>query len=127
MNRMKSISFVSLGLLTTLGLLCGCASKPVSATEGPDGMQTVKVVVRGGYNPQEIVAKADKPLRVEFFRDEEPSQHSCGEEVVIPGENVKMKLPARESQIVEIKPQPSGSELAFKCGMDMLHGKITFK
>ncbi len=106
--------------------LSGCASKPVEADLGVDGVQSAKVIVQHGYKPNHIVAKAGKPLKVEFYRDEEGGGHSCGEELVIPSENIKIKLPARESQIVEIKAQPAG-ELVFTCGMNMLKGTITFE
>lgn len=134
-GRRKRVKRLRLALLTG-GLLilltvpalviAGCASKPVSAVAQPDGSQTVKVLVKQGYHPGHIEAQAGKPLKIEFYRDEEPGSHSCGEELEIPAENVKLPLPAREPQIVEIKPQPPG-EMTFRCGMNMMKGKITFK
>lgn len=113
-------------LAAGLILLSACAAKPVDATEGTDGMQSVQVVVRHGYQPQVINAKAGKPLRVEFYRDENPGGESCGEEVVIPAEKIRIRLPARQTRIVEIRPQAAG-EMTFRCGMAMMHGKIIFK
>ena len=107
-------------------LLIGCASKPVKANSQADGVQMVRVVVNHGYQPSHIEAKAGQPLKIEFYRDEEPGQHSCGEVLEIPAEHVKLPLPSRESQIVEIKPQGPG-EIEFRCGMNMLKGKITFQ
>ncbi|WP_303674412.1 cupredoxin domain-containing protein [Vampirovibrio chlorellavorus] len=107
-------------------LLIGCASKPVKATQQADGVQQVRVVVSNGYQPSHIEAKAGQPLKIEFYRDEEPGQHSCGEVLEIPAERVKLPLPSRESQIVEIKPQNPG-QMEFRCGMNMLKGKITFR
>ncbi|WP_373533554.1 cupredoxin domain-containing protein [Vampirovibrio sp.] len=115
-----------MALLGFPALLLGCASKPVSAVAQPDGTQTVKVVVKHGYQPSHIKAKAGQPLKIEFYRDEDPGQHSCGETLEIPAESVKLPLPSRESQIVEIKPQQPG-EMSFQCGMSMMKGKITFK
>jgi plastocyanin domain-containing protein len=126
MSPHKLFTPLLVGLMLTLGLVSGCASKPAETAMGPDGVQTVKVVVQGGYQPNHIVAKADKPLRIEFYRDEDPGAHSCVEELAIPEENVKIHLPARESQIVEIKPHKPG-EMTFQCGMDMVQGKITFQ
>jgi plastocyanin domain-containing protein len=123
-------SLLATGCLTVLAggvlLISGCASKPVAAVEGPDGIQTAKVVVKHGYFPSHIEARAGKPLKVEFYRDEERGTESCGEDLVIPDENVNIPLPARESQIVEIKPHAPG-EMMFQCGMKMMKGKITFK
>ncbi len=113
-------------LIGPVFLICGCTAKPVSAVEQPDGTQTIKVLVKHGYQPSRIQAKVGKPLKIEFYRDEEPGQASCAENLEIPAENVKLPLPARESQIVEIKPQPAG-EVVFQCGMNMLKGTITFQ
>jgi plastocyanin domain-containing protein len=113
-------------LLGGLLLISGCASKPVSAVAGPDGVQTVKITVHHGYTPNHIVAKAGQPLKIEFYRDEEADAESCDKEVVIPEDNVRLPLPSRESQIVEIKPHPAG-EMGFQCGMSMVKGTITFK
>jgi plastocyanin domain-containing protein len=107
-------------------LISGCASKPVSAKAGPDGVQTIKVVVRHGYTPSQIVAKAGQPLKIEFFRDEDANAESCDKELVIPEDNVRIPLPSHESQIVEIKPHQAG-EMNFHCGMNMMKGSITFK
>jgi Cu+-exporting ATPase len=106
-------------------LLTGC-SKPVKATLQPDGSQTVKVIVKGGFSPANIEAEANKPLKIEFYRDEDPNVHSCDQELLIPSENVNLHLPVHESQIVEIKPQAKG-EVEFQCGMHMFKGKVSFK
>src|SRR5690242_177456 len=101
-------------LLGMVMLISGCASKPVPATMGADGVQTVKVTVHHGYSPSYIQAKAGAPLKIEFYRDEDPGASSCGKDLVVPSENVNIPLPARESQIVEIKPQAAGSEVEFQ-------------
>lgn len=129
--RLRAIRLFSLLLSLVLGLgipatLVGCASKPVKASVMADGMQAVRVVVRHGYQPSHIQAKAGHPLKVEFYRDEDPGQGSCGEVLEIPSERVKLPLPARQSQIVEIKAQGPG-DVEFRCGMNMLKGKITFQ
>jgi plastocyanin domain-containing protein len=118
------------GLIAMTGmvmLISGCASKPVAATQGVDGVQVVKVLVKHGYSPNSIVAKSGQPLKIEFYRDEEPGVESCDKDLVIPSESVNIPLPPRETQIVEIKPQAPGSEVEFQCGMNMMRGKISFK
>ena len=135
-RRRQRLRMFRLGLLLSGGftlvtgmvmLISGCASKPVAAVPGPDGVQSVKVLVKHGYSPSTIVAKAGQPLKIEFYRDEEPGSESCDKDLVIPSESVNIPLPPRESQIVEIKPQASGNEVQFQCGMNMMHGKISFK
>ena len=108
-------------------LITGCASKPVAAVVGADGVQQVKVIVKHGYSPNVIVAQAGKPLKIEFYRDEDANAESCAKDLSIPSENVQIPLPAHESQIVEIKPQAAGTDVEFQCGMHMLKGKISFK
>ncbi len=108
-------------------LITGCASKPVAAVMGTDGVQQVKVIVKHGYSPSVIVAQAGKPLKIEFYRDEDANAESCAKDLIIPSENVQIPLPAHESQIVEIKPQAAGTDVEFQCGMHMMKGKISFK
>jgi plastocyanin domain-containing protein len=113
---------------TALGLMCaltGCASAPVQATLNPDGSQSAKVTVQMGYKPGNIVAEAGKPLKLEFYRDEE--QKGCDADLLIPSEAVSIHLPNRESRIVELKPHKAGDTVNFECGMHMMHGKIIFK
>jgi plastocyanin domain-containing protein len=135
LQKRKQVVLFRCGLLVTacltvltggVLLISGCTSKPVAAVEGSDGIQTVKVLVKHGYFPSHIEAKAGKPLKVEFYRDEERGTESCGQDLMIPEESVNIPLPARESQIVEIKPHAPG-EMLFQCGMNMMKGKITFK
>lgn len=106
-------------------LFTSCAERPVKATV-QDGVQTVRVVVKHGYKPSKIEAKAGMPLRIEFIRKEKPGVASCGEDLSIPSENINIHLPANESQIVEIAPQKPGN-VTFECGMKMMKGTITFK
>ena len=82
-------------LIVPVLLISGCASSPVEAEVQADGSQTVKVLVKNGYQPSHIEAKAGTPLKIEFYRDEDPSGHSCGETLEIPAENVSLPLPSR--------------------------------
>lgn len=126
-NRLKRLGgylfLFSVGAL----LFSSCAERPVKATLGPDGVQTVKVIVEHGYKPSKIEAEVGKPLKIEFLRKGDPNaEESCDEDLVIPSENVNIHLPVNESQIVEINPQMPG-EVPFECGMKMMKGTITFK
>lgn len=135
-RRNQGRAMLRVGLLLGASVICltgtallvsGCAaSKPVAAVEGPDGVQTVKVLVKHGYHPGTIEAQANKPLKIEFYRDEEAGVESCDKDLVIPSENVNIPLPVNEAQIVEIKPHAPG-EMVFQCGMNMMKGTIRFK
>ncbi|HJS59430.1 MAG TPA: cupredoxin domain-containing protein [Vicinamibacteria bacterium] len=84
------------------------------------GVQEVRVVVKGGYSPDRIVAHPGLPLRLHFDRQEESH---CSEEVVFPDFGVRRHLPAFATTTIDLPARPAGS-YAFACGMDMLHGTL---
>jgi len=84
------------------------------------GVQEVMVKVKGGYDPDVIVAKAGKPLRLRFTREEEAS---CTEMVVFGAFNKSAKLPPYEEVIVDLLPEKPG-EYEFSCQMGMIRGKL---
>lgn len=106
---------------------CGGGQKPPILSEAipnADGTQSIQITARNGYEPSHIQAEAGKPLLLEFYRDE-TAEHTCVSELVIPEAGVDTALPPKELKIIRIEPQKPG-EMTFKCGMDMIHGKITF-
>ena len=90
------------------------------AHAGAGGGQEVDVVVRGGYSPATIKAKAGVPLRLVFDRQE---TSGCSEEIVFPDFGIRKFLPAHTRTTVEIKPEKAGT-YEFTCGMSMLRGRI---
>ncbi|HEB75473.1 MAG TPA: cupredoxin domain-containing protein [Nitrospirae bacterium] len=84
------------------------------------GIQEVFIRVKGGYDPDVIVAKAGKPLRLVFKREEEAS---CTEMVVFGAFNKSAKLPPYEEVVVELLPEKPG-EYDFSCQMGMIRGKL---
>ena len=82
--------------------------------------QRVRVVVKGGYDPDVIVAERGRPLKIDFYRDE---TESCSEQVVFGDFAVSRSLPPFKTTTVEIDPKESG-EFTFTCGMNMLRGKL---
>jgi plastocyanin domain-containing protein len=87
----------------------------VAATAG-----TVEVVVRGGYTPANIRARAGQPLRLVLDRQD---TSSCSEEIVFPDFGIRKFLPAHQKTIIEITPPKPGT-YEFMCGMGMLHGRV---
>jgi plastocyanin domain-containing protein len=85
-----------------------------------NGIQTVDVVVKGGYQPTAIMVKAGQRVRLNFTRRE---ISTCGEEVVIPDFGKRAYLPENLSVPIEIIPEKPG-EYAFTCGMNMYRGKL---
>ena len=83
--------------------------------------QTAKVVVNEqGYEPAKVTLRAGSPARITFVRT---TDKTCGTEVVFPSLNIKRALPLNEPVVIEFTPARSG-EIAFVCGMNMLHGTI---
>jgi cobalt-zinc-cadmium efflux system membrane fusion protein len=82
---------------------------------------TAKVVVsEQGYEPAKVTLRAGTPARITFVRT---TDKTCGTEVVFPSLNIRRALPLNEPVVVEFTPATSG-EIAFACGMNMLHGTL---
>lgn len=92
----------------------------VAATVGETGVQEIKITVRGGYSPDVIVVKQDKPVRLDFYRDETAS---CSEQVVFGDFGIARDLPAFKTTPIEFTPDKAG-EFTFVCGMNMMRGKL---
>jgi len=84
------------------------------------GVQTVRVTVKGGYDPDRIVVERGRPVRLEFYRDE---TSGCSDTVVLGDFGISRKLPPHETTVVEVMPERSG-EFTFTCGMNMLRGRL---
>ncbi len=84
------------------------------------GIQEIRILVKGGYSPDTVVAKAGVPLRLVFDRQETTP---CSEEVVFPDFGVRQKLPAFAATLVDL-PAPDAGRYPFACGMNMLHGTL---
>ena len=84
------------------------------------GVQEVPIVVKGGYDPDVIVVKRGKPVRLLFNRQE---SSMCSEMVVFDKLGKSTPLPEGETVAVEFTPQETG-EITFQCQMGMLRGKL---
>jgi plastocyanin domain-containing protein len=91
-----------------------------AATLSESGVQEIKVTIKGGYSPDVIVVRKDKPVRLNFYRDE---TSSCSEQVIFGDFNIARELPAYKTTAVEFTPDRAG-EFTFTCGMNMLRGKL---
>jgi len=91
-----------------------------AATTAADGLQEVRITVKGGYTPDTIVVQAGKPVRLQFYRDETAD---CSERVVFEDFGIDVPLPAFQTTAVEFTP-PAAGEFRFRCGMNMLKGLL---
>ncbi|MGH2579691.1 MAG: cupredoxin domain-containing protein, partial [Actinomycetota bacterium] len=94
--------------------------KESSRAELRDGMQEVRVTVKGGYTPSAIRVRQGVPMRVTFDRQE---GGECTSEVVFPDLRLRRTLPAFARTTVELLPDRTG-EFEFACGMNMVHGRL---
>ena len=92
----------------------------VAAETNESGVQEIKITVKGGYAPDVIVVKKDRPVRLNFYRDE---TSSCSEQVVFGDFGITRHLPAFKTTPIEFTPEKTG-EFTFACGMNMLRGKL---
>jgi len=90
--------------------------------EGADPrVQNVKIVVNEqGFQPAKITLRPGVPARLTFQRT---TDKTCGTEVVFPSLNIKRALPLNEPAVIEFTPAKAG-DIAFACGMNMLHGAV---
>ncbi|MFQ6070297.1 MAG: cupredoxin domain-containing protein [Candidatus Aminicenantales bacterium] len=94
--------------------------RTASAEVKHGGIQEIKVVVKGGYDPDVIVVKKGIPVRLNFYRNETAD---CSDTVVFGDFRIRKPLPAFKTTSVEFTPEKEG-EYVFTCGMGMLKGKL---
>ena len=116
---------IATGLLLIAGVLWyffGKREGTVVETQ-ESGVQEINITVKGGYDPDLVVVKPGKPVRLNFYRDE---NSSCSEQVVFSDFGLVKDLPAYQTTPVEFTPKESG-EVTCACGMGMLRGKVVVK
>ena len=92
----------------------------VRASVKEGSVQEIKVIVKGGYDPDVIVVKKGMPVKIDFYRDETAD---CSEEIVFGDFNIRKSLPAYKTTSIEFTPEKPG-EYTFTCGMGMMRGKL---
>lgn len=84
------------------------------------GAQEVRIRVRGGYDPDLIVVKAGRPVRLHFYREEESP---CSATVIFSDLAQSADLTPFQDTVVEVTP-PEPGEYDFQCQMGMLRGRL---
>lgn len=124
-KNMKSASL----LLFILVSLSGCAGEqqPIASeptlmwATGNGAAQTIRIHVNHGYAPNNIIARPNKPIILDFVRDEEVG--SCARDLEFPTLKITKTLPNHVTTQIKIPPQPVG-QIPFRCSMDMMRGVI---
>jgi len=91
-----------------------------SAISTDVGFQEAFITVKRGYSPDVIVVQHDKPVRLNFLRQE---TDDCSERVIFPDFNKSAVLTPFKTTPLEFTPDKRG-EFEFTCGMGMLRGKL---
>jgi plastocyanin domain-containing protein len=96
--------------------------RPARAQLQPTGDQVIEVIVDGGFRPCSIVARAWRPLRLVFRRED---ADECLDRVIFSGSRLERRLPRWGTIAVELPVQPPG-EVRFTCAMGRYRGRISF-
>ena len=108
------------------GSSTNASATSASSSDGrsTEAAQTAKVFVNEqGFEPARVMLRAGTPARITFVRT---TDKTCGTEVVFPSLNIKRALPLNEPVVIEFTPAESG-DIAFACGMNMLHGTVVVR
>lgn len=114
------VNLVGLGLITWIVWYFWLYRKEGVAVAEVGGFQQVNITVKGGYDPDVIVVKKGKPVRLNFNRQESAL---CSEMVLFDKINKSATLPEGQTVTIEFTPQEAG-EIPFQCQMGMLRGKV---
>lgn len=118
------ILIVSLGII---GLIIwwffGNSKSEAVAAENNGDMQSIQIIVDGGYTPRIVTLKKGVPAKITFLR-KDPS--GCLDEVIMPDFGVSEKLPVGKPYEVNITPTELG-EFKYTCGMQMFSGTVVVK
>lgn len=89
-----------------------------------NGKQVVVIKAKGGYAPQQTVAKAGVPT---IIRVQTSGTFDCSSALRIPSLNYSKLLPATGTTDIEVPAQAAGSTLKAICSMGMYNFSVDFK
>jgi Cu+-exporting ATPase len=82
--------------------------------------QVFDILVKGVYSPSVIKAKVNKPIKINFKREE---SSECSRFVNFPDFKIRKELPEGKTVTIELTPDKTG-EFTFTCDMSMYQGKL---
>ncbi|OGZ04858.1 MAG: hypothetical protein A2845_05190 [Candidatus Lloydbacteria bacterium RIFCSPHIGHO2_01_FULL_49_22] len=99
-------------------------SRPsVETVRVENGVQVIHVIARGGYTPNEVIAKAGTPTKLEV---ETKGTYDCSAAFTIPSLGVRKMLPATGVTVFDLPLLPVGSSITALCSMGMYSLQIQF-
>ena len=85
--------------------------------------QDALIVVRGGYHPDRVRARAGLPVRLRFRREE---SLPCSDTVLLPELGRFAELPEGETVSIDCGPLEPG-DYQFSCARGALHGMLVVR
>lgn len=85
-----------------------------------EGIQVFDIIVKGVYSPSVIKAKAGKPVKINFTRQESTE---CSRYVIFSDFGIRKELTEGKTIAIEFTPEKAG-EYSFTCDMGMYQGKL---
>lgn len=82
--------------------------------------QVIEILVSGGYHPDLIEARAGRPIRLVFRREDDDA---CSDRVVFSEPRMDRYLAPRSVTVVDLPPAAGGT-IRFTCGMGRYRGRI---
>lgn len=92
---------------------------PAEGTVGPDGRITV-LVDGEGYHPATIHSTPGRAVTLVFRRT---TDETCGQQLLVPSQNIRRDLPLNQPVEVALNLPASGN-VSFTCGMHMYQGNV---
>jgi len=96
----------------------GCANRAKQDMGGPARFDVA--VTETGFTPATVTVPAGKPVTLVVTRK---TDATCAKEIVFPEQNIRKPLPLNQAVEISLPASPK-REIAYKCGMDMLSGKV---
>ena len=91
----------------------------LSPDAGPVEQEAKVLVSEKGFEPAKLTVRAGQPVRITFIRT---TDKTCATEIVFPSLDIRRALPLNQPVAIEFTPR--AREVAFVCGMNMLHGTV---
>lgn len=88
-----------------------------------DGIQTIDITAKGGYQPRITEAKANVPTTINVTTN---GTFDCSAALTFPSLKKRAFLPATGETKVALDPQPAGSSLKGICAMGMYSFTVNF-
>lgn len=122
MNIMQVVGIILIVIVVALYLRWIQFTKSKSGAKAKEegGVQTFTILVKGVYSPNVIQAQANKPIRVNFRREE---TNECSRFVFFPDFKIRQELPENQTTVIEFTPRRKGV-FVFTCDMGMYQGKL---